>query len=117
MAGCVFPMGPESFKRFTPDSLAAIEQRIAQEKARRNKEYQEVGPLTPTHKPEATMGRGRYIPRLIKHTEVIKLRLLLGSLSSAYFWASFQSWNIVYTHTAAGVQNKQTVVGFHPADL
>ncbi|XP_037549940.1 sodium channel protein type 2 subunit alpha-like [Nematolebias whitei] len=42
MAGCVFPMGPESFKRFTPDSLAAIEQRIAQEKARRNKEYQEL---------------------------------------------------------------------------
>lgn len=42
MAGCVFPMGPESFQRFTPDSLAAIEQRIAQEEARRNKHYQEV---------------------------------------------------------------------------
>uniref|UniRef100_A0A3Q2E4L0 Ion transport domain-containing protein n=1 Tax=Cyprinodon variegatus TaxID=28743 RepID=A0A3Q2E4L0_CYPVA len=42
MAGCVFPMGPESFKRFTPDSLAAIEQRITQEEARRKKQYQEV---------------------------------------------------------------------------
>ncbi|XP_053170886.1 sodium channel protein type 4 subunit alpha-like, partial [Scomber japonicus] len=41
MAGCVFPMGPESFQRFTPDSLAAIEQRIAQEEARRKKHYQE----------------------------------------------------------------------------
>lgn len=48
MAGCVFPMGPESFKRFTPDSLAAIEQRVAQEKARRNKEYQEVRTRTVT---------------------------------------------------------------------
>ena len=42
MAGCVFPMGPESFQRFTPDSLAAIEQRIAQDEARRKKHYQEV---------------------------------------------------------------------------
>lgn len=42
MAGYVFPMGPESFKRFTPDSLAAIEQRMAQEEARRKKQYQEV---------------------------------------------------------------------------
>ncbi|KAM7390033.1 hypothetical protein PAMA_008280 [Pampus argenteus] len=42
MAGCVFPMGPESFQRFTPDSLAAIEQRIAQEEARRKKQYQET---------------------------------------------------------------------------
>lgn len=47
MAGCVFPMGPESFQRFTPDSLAAIEQRISQEEARRNKQYQEVN----THRP------------------------------------------------------------------
>lgn len=47
MAGCVFPMGPESFQSFTPDSLAAIEQRIAQEEARRNKHYQEV--LTSIH--------------------------------------------------------------------
>lgn len=49
MAGCVFPMGPESFQRFTPDSLAAIEQRISQEEARRKKQYQEVHTHTHTH--------------------------------------------------------------------
>lgn len=54
MAGCVFPMGPESFQRFTPDSLAAIEQRIAQEEARRKKQYQEVR----AHPPHSRVLRG-----------------------------------------------------------
>lgn len=49
MAGCVFPMGPESFQRFTPDSLAAIEQRIGQEEARRSKQYKEVRTRAHTH--------------------------------------------------------------------
>ncbi|KAM9775006.1 sodium channel protein type 2 subunit alpha-like isoform 1-T1 [Syngnathus typhle] len=66
MAGCVFPMGPESFQRFTPDSLAAIEQRIAKEKARRNKHYQEVNDLGDVEvpRPRADLEAGKQLPRI-----------------------------------------------------
>ncbi|KAM9775007.1 sodium channel protein type 2 subunit alpha-like isoform 2-T2 [Syngnathus typhle] len=64
MAGCVFPMGPESFQRFTPDSLAAIEQRIAKEKARRNKHYQEDLGDVEVPRPRADLEAGKQLPRI-----------------------------------------------------
>uniref|UniRef100_A0A3B3CP03 Uncharacterized protein n=1 Tax=Oryzias melastigma TaxID=30732 RepID=A0A3B3CP03_ORYME len=66
MAGCVFPMGPESFQRFTPDSLAAIEQRIAQEEARRKKQYQEVRDLGDVElpRPRPDLEAGKQLPRI-----------------------------------------------------
>lgn len=76
MAGFVFPMGPESFQRFTPDSLAAIEQRIVQEQSRQNKQYQEVHTHarahTATHTPgdiiiAAIRKRRRMKPDTVRH--------------------------------------------------
>ncbi|XP_078147644.1 LOW QUALITY PROTEIN: sodium channel, voltage gated, type V-like, alpha b [Centroberyx gerrardi] len=64
MAGCVFPVGPESFQRFTPDSLAAIEQRIAQEKARRNKHYQEDLGDVQLPRPRLDLEAGKQLPRI-----------------------------------------------------
>nr|XP_061810211.1 sodium channel protein type 4 subunit alpha-like [Nerophis lumbriciformis] len=64
MAGCVFPMGPESFQRFTPDSLAAIEQRIAKEEARRNKHYQEDLGDVEVPRPRADLEAGKQLPRI-----------------------------------------------------
>ncbi|XP_077479936.1 sodium channel protein type 3 subunit alpha-like [Stigmatopora argus] len=64
MAGCVFPMGPESFQRFTPDSLADIERRVAKEKARRNKHYQEDLGDVVVPRPRADLEAGKQLPRI-----------------------------------------------------
>ncbi|XP_061522813.1 sodium channel protein type 4 subunit alpha B-like [Phycodurus eques] len=64
MAGCVFPMGPESFQRFTPDSLVAIEQRMAKEEARRNKHYQEDLGDVEVPRARADLEAGKQLPRI-----------------------------------------------------
>uniref|UniRef100_A0A3Q3K9N9 Sodium channel protein n=1 Tax=Monopterus albus TaxID=43700 RepID=A0A3Q3K9N9_MONAL len=64
MADCVFPMGPESFQRFTPDSLAAIEQRIAQEEARHGKQYQEDLGDVEFPQPRPDLEAGKQLPRI-----------------------------------------------------
>uniref|UniRef100_A0A3Q0QSQ9 Ion transport domain-containing protein n=1 Tax=Amphilophus citrinellus TaxID=61819 RepID=A0A3Q0QSQ9_AMPCI len=87
MAGCVFPMGPESFQRFTPDSLAAIEQRIAQEEARRNKQYQEV--RKPENKelpqPRPDLEAGKQLPRIFADIPSHLVGVPLEDIDPYYF--------------------------------
>ncbi|KAM4605975.1 sodium channel, voltage gated, type V-like, alpha b [Polymixia lowei] len=64
MAVCVFPVGPESLQRFTRDSLAAIEQRIAQEEARRSKHYQEDLGDVEAPRPRVDLEAGKQLPRI-----------------------------------------------------
>ncbi|KAF3836387.1 hypothetical protein F7725_028945 [Dissostichus mawsoni] len=85
MAGCVFPMGPESFQRFTPDSLAAIEQRIAQERARRNKHYQEdLGDVVlPRRRPD--LEAGKQLPRIFADIPSHLVGVPLEDIDQYYF--------------------------------
>uniref|UniRef100_A0A8D0D6M6 Sodium channel, voltage gated, type V-like, alpha b n=1 Tax=Sander lucioperca TaxID=283035 RepID=A0A8D0D6M6_SANLU len=83
MAGCVFPMGPESFQRFTPDSLAAIEQRIAQERARRNKHYQEEA-HTNTHN-KHYQEAGKQLPRIFADIPSHLVGVPLEDIDQYYF--------------------------------
>ncbi|PWA32834.1 hypothetical protein CCH79_00019314 [Gambusia affinis] len=85
MAGCVFPMGPESFKRFTPDSLAAIEQRIAQEEARRKKQYQEdLGDVElPRARPD--LEAGKQLPRIFADIPSHLVGVPLEDIDPYYF--------------------------------
>ncbi|TMS09077.1 Sodium channel protein type 2 subunit alpha [Larimichthys crocea] len=85
MAGCVFPMGPESFQRFTPDSLAAIEQRIAQEQARRSKQYQEdLGDVVlPRTRPD--LEAGKQLPRIFADIPSHLVGVPLEDIDPYYF--------------------------------
>ncbi len=64
MAAILFPPGPDSLHRFTRESLAGIEQRIAEEKARNAKKYQEdLGDVEPL-KSRADLEAGKQLPRI-----------------------------------------------------
>uniref|UniRef100_A0A8C2BJ48 Sodium channel protein n=1 Tax=Cyprinus carpio TaxID=7962 RepID=A0A8C2BJ48_CYPCA len=64
MAAILFPPGPDSLHRFTRESLAGIEQRIAEEEARNAKQYQEdLGDVEPL-KSRADLEAGKQLPRI-----------------------------------------------------
>ncbi|KAJ8010636.1 hypothetical protein DPEC_G00077130 [Dallia pectoralis] len=64
MATLLLPPGPDSLHRFTRESLAAVEQRIAEEAARRTKHYQEdLGDVAPP-RPRADLEAGKQLPRI-----------------------------------------------------
>uniref|UniRef100_A0A3B3V8B2 Sodium channel protein n=1 Tax=Poecilia latipinna TaxID=48699 RepID=A0A3B3V8B2_9TELE len=85
MAGYVFPMGPESFKRFTPDSLAAIEQRIAQEEARRKKQYQEDLGDVELPRPRPDLEAGKQLPRIFADIPSHLVGVPLEDIDPYYF--------------------------------
>ncbi|KAM8967831.1 sodium channel protein type 5 subunit alpha-like isoform 2-T2 [Pelodytes ibericus] len=66
MAVLLLPPGPECFRRFTPESLAAIEKRIAEEQARSAKqEYREDENVeVPKPKPHPDLEAGKQLPRI-----------------------------------------------------
>uniref|UniRef100_A0A672GAT1 Sodium channel protein n=1 Tax=Salarias fasciatus TaxID=181472 RepID=A0A672GAT1_SALFA len=85
MAGCVFPMGPESFQRFTPDSLAAIEQRIAQEEARRSKQYQEDLGDVELLRRRPDLEAGKQLPRIFADIPSHLVGVPLEDIDPYYF--------------------------------
>uniref|UniRef100_A0A3P8RT28 Sodium channel protein n=1 Tax=Amphiprion percula TaxID=161767 RepID=A0A3P8RT28_AMPPE len=76
MAGCVFPMGPESFQRFTPDSLAAIEQRIAQE--------EDLGDVE-IPRPRPDLEAGKQLPRIFADIPSHLVGVPLEDIDPYYF--------------------------------
>ncbi|KAL4623474.1 sodium channel protein type 4 subunit alpha-like [Arapaima gigas] len=64
MAAMLLPTGPDSLCRFTRESLAAIEQRIAAEQARNAKEYKEDMGYVEQAAPRADLEAGKTLPRI-----------------------------------------------------
>lgn len=64
MATLLFPPGSDSFHRFTRESLAGIEQRIAEEEARKARQYQEDLGDVEVPKPRADLEAGKQLPRI-----------------------------------------------------
>ncbi|XP_064869705.1 sodium channel protein type 2 subunit alpha-like [Oncorhynchus nerka] len=64
MAAMLLPTGPDGLRRFTRESLAAIEQRIAEEQAKNAKDYQEdLGNVElPMSRPD--LEAGKQLPRI-----------------------------------------------------
>uniref|UniRef100_A0A8B9HP48 Sodium channel protein n=1 Tax=Astyanax mexicanus TaxID=7994 RepID=A0A8B9HP48_ASTMX len=60
----LFPPGPDSLHRFTRESLAGIEQRIAEEQARNARRYQEDLGDVELPKPRADLEAGKQLPRI-----------------------------------------------------
>ncbi|XP_066538961.1 sodium channel, voltage gated, type V-like, alpha b [Hoplias malabaricus] len=64
MAAMLFPPGPDSLHRFTRESLAGIEQRIAEEQARNARRYQEDLGDVELPKSRADLEAGKQLPRI-----------------------------------------------------
>lgn len=64
MAAMLLPTGPDGLRRFTRESLAALEQRIAEERAKNAKGYQETHRKTEPPKPRADLEAGKQLPRI-----------------------------------------------------
>ncbi|XP_040912147.1 sodium channel protein type 4 subunit alpha B-like isoform X1 [Toxotes jaculatrix] len=64
MAAMLLPTGPDGLRRFTRESLAAMEQRIAEEQAKNAKGCQEAHRNAEPSKPRADLEAGKQLPRI-----------------------------------------------------
>ncbi|XP_034147372.1 sodium channel protein type 4 subunit alpha isoform X3 [Esox lucius] len=64
MAAMLLPTGPDGLRRFTRESLASIEQRIAEEQAKHSKDYQEDLGNVELPKPRLDLEAGKQLPRI-----------------------------------------------------
>uniref|UniRef100_A0A3Q2QWA2 Sodium channel protein n=1 Tax=Fundulus heteroclitus TaxID=8078 RepID=A0A3Q2QWA2_FUNHE len=64
MAAMLLPTGPDGLRRFTRESLAALEQRIAQEQAKSSKDCTEAQKNAEANKPRPDLEAGKQLPRI-----------------------------------------------------
>lgn len=64
MAAMLLPTGPDGLRRFTRESLAAMEQRIAEEQAKNAKGCQEAHRNAEPPKPRIDLEAGKQLPRI-----------------------------------------------------
>lgn len=64
MAAMLLPTGPDGLRRFTRESLAALEQRILEERAKNAKGCQETEKTAELPKPRADLEAGKQLPRI-----------------------------------------------------
>lgn len=64
MAAMLLPTGPDGLRRFTRESLAALEQRIVEERAKNAKGRKETQKNTEPPKPSADLEAGKQLPRI-----------------------------------------------------
>ncbi|XP_070830044.1 sodium channel protein type 2 subunit alpha-like isoform X2 [Chaetodon trifascialis] len=64
MAAMLLPTGPDGLRRFTRESLAALEQRIAEEQAKNAKDCQDGHRNTEPSKPRVDLEAGKQLPRI-----------------------------------------------------
>lgn len=64
MATMLLPTGPDGLRRFTRESLAALEQRIAEDQAKKSKVRQDSGKNADPPKPRVDLEAGKQLPRI-----------------------------------------------------
>ncbi|XP_054889714.1 sodium channel protein type 4 subunit alpha B-like isoform X2 [Poeciliopsis prolifica] len=64
MAAMLLPTGPDGLRRFTRESLAALERRVAEEQAKSSKDCTEAQKNAEAAKPRADLEAGKQLPRI-----------------------------------------------------
>ncbi|XP_023191712.1 sodium channel protein type 4 subunit alpha B-like [Xiphophorus maculatus] len=64
MAATLLPTGPDGLRRFTRESLAALERRVAEEQAKSSKDCTEAQKNAEAAKPRADLEAGKQLPRI-----------------------------------------------------
>lgn len=85
MAAMLLPTGPEGLRPFTRESLAVIEQRIADEHARNAKKYQEDMGDVEQLKHRADLEAGKQLPRIFGDIPTKLVGVPLEDLDPFYF--------------------------------
>lgn len=85
MAAMLLPPGPDSLHRFTRESLAGIEQRIAEEEAKNAKEYKEDLGDVELPKPRADLEAGKQLPRIFGDIPSALVGVPLEDIDPFYF--------------------------------
>ncbi|XP_046884070.1 sodium channel protein type 4 subunit alpha-like [Hypomesus transpacificus] len=85
MAAMLLPTGPDGLRQFTRASLAAIEQRIAEEQAKNAKDYQEDLGNVELPKPRADLEAGKQLPRIFGDIPAGLVGVPLDDIDPFYF--------------------------------
>ncbi|KAG5268509.1 hypothetical protein AALO_G00213360 [Alosa alosa] len=85
MAAMLLPPGPDSLHRFTRESLAGIEQRIAEEEAKNAKDYQEDLGDVELPKARADLEAGKQLPRIFGDIPSALVGVPLEDIDPFYF--------------------------------
>lgn len=64
MAAMLLPTGPDGLRRFTRESLAALEQRIAEEQAKKAKDRPDTSKNADPTRPRIDLEAGKQLPRI-----------------------------------------------------
>ncbi|XP_051989664.1 sodium channel, voltage gated, type XII, alpha a [Xyrauchen texanus] len=85
MATVLLPAGPDGLRPFTRESLAAIEQRISEERTKNAKEYQADPGNTEEPKPRVDLEAGKQLPRIFGDIPTGLVGVPLEDIDPFYF--------------------------------
>ncbi|KAI4880621.1 hypothetical protein NFI96_021170, partial [Prochilodus magdalenae] len=85
MATMLLPAGPDALRRFTRESLAAIERRIAEEQAKKAKESSTNRGNSEEPKPQADLEAGKVLPRIFGDIPTGLVGVPLEDIDPFYF--------------------------------
>ncbi|KAG7227357.1 hypothetical protein INR49_000362, partial [Caranx melampygus] len=98
MAAMLLPTGPDGLRRFTRESLAAMEQRIAEEQAKNAKGCQEAYRNAEPPKPRIDLEAGKQLPRIFGDIPTELIGVPLEDIDPFYYKNQRRSG--MYTFTA-----------------
>ncbi len=81
----LLPTGPEGLRRFTRESLAALEQRIAEEQAKNSKDRSDAHKNAEQTKPRADLEAGKQLPRIYGEIPPELIGLPLEDIDPFYY--------------------------------
>ncbi|XP_036412175.1 sodium channel, voltage gated, type XII, alpha a [Colossoma macropomum] len=85
MATMLLPAGPDALRRFTRESLAAIERRIAEEQVKKAKDSSAKRGNTAEPKPQADLEAGKVLPRIFGDIPAGLVGVPLEDIDPFYF--------------------------------
>lgn len=85
MAAMLLPTGPDGLRRFTRESLAALEQRIADEQAKKAKNCQDTHKNADPPKPRVDLEAGKQLPRIFGDVPPELIGLPLEDIDPFYY--------------------------------
>ncbi|XP_030015988.1 sodium channel protein type 4 subunit alpha B-like isoform X2 [Sphaeramia orbicularis] len=85
MAAMLLPTGPDGLRRFTRESLAALEQRIAEEQPKKAKDCEEAQKNAEPPKPRADLEAGKQLPRIFGDIPPELIGVPLEDIDPFYF--------------------------------
>ncbi|KAM7378876.1 hypothetical protein PAMP_004470 [Pampus punctatissimus] len=100
MAAMLLPTGPDGLRRFTRESLAAMEQRIAEEQAKNAKGCHEAHRNAEPPKPRADLEAGKQLPRIFGDIPPELIGVPLEDVDPFYFKNQRVRISCIYTFTA-----------------